>query len=222
MDFRFERDAAFITLPEFLQQGDLQEFNRLVQDAIKKGAKMLFLDCGLVNLIDSMLTGAMIKALKNTRDNDCSMVLTNVSPQNQETLEQASLDKILTVRKGDAVAEPESELGVTMKAEVRQNVVVILFSGMMNGLHDASELKTMVQNYLPDHGNYIFDFAEAIYIDSLGVGEIVHVHRKIKQADGKLAFCGANEILRDLLKGLGLLQVIPYFRDQEEALRHFA
>jgi anti-anti-sigma factor len=221
MEFKSENNLSTIFLPETVRQSDLHEFHSLVEKAIKANSRFLYVDCGNVMLIDSLLTGALIKALKNTRDNDCSLVLANVSPENRETLEQSSLDKILTIKQNGEIEEADSELGAMFKSEVEGKVVVVTFTGMMNGLDDAAKLKLMIQQYLADYAAIVFDFSEAIYIDSLGVGELVNLHRKIKQADGKLVFCGASEILKDLFKSLGLLQVIPYYNSRAEAIKHF-
>jgi len=63
----------------------------------------------------------------------------------------------------------------------------------------------------------IIDMSEVPYIDSAGLGSLVQAYVSYQKAGRPLAFAGANERARTLLKMTNLEQFLPMFASRAEA-----
>ncbi len=81
-----------------------------------------------------------------------------------------------------------------------QDVVVISVEGQLI-VANRQELKQQVLETL-DTGDrrFVIDFSETGYIDSSGLGVLVSVSKKIREAGGELRLSGLNEDLRMLFE----------------------
>ncbi len=81
-----------------------------------------------------------------------------------------------------------------------QDVVVISVEGQLI-VANRQELKQQVLETL-DSGDrkFVIDFSETGYIDSSGLGVLVSVSKKIREAGGELRLSGLNEDLRMLFE----------------------
>lgn len=78
-------------------------------------------------------------------------------------------------------------------------VVVVAVEGQLI-VANRQELKQLLQDAL-DRGDrrFVLDFTPA-YIDSSGLGALVSVNRKVREAGGELRLAGLNEDLRALFE----------------------
>ena len=84
------------------------------------------------------------------------------------------------------------------------------------------ELKELVQAAL-DAGErrILIDFSRTGYIDSSGLGALVSISKKIREAGGELRLSGLNEDLRSLFELTKLDTLFAITRTAEEALAAF-
>ena len=62
------------------------------------------------------------------------------------------------------------------------------------------------------------DFSNSPYIDSSGLGALVSLSRRLRDAGGDLRLVGLNDDLRSLFELTRLDQLFPLFATRDEAL----
>ena len=84
------------------------------------------------------------------------------------------------------------------------------------------ELKTVVQAAL-DQGErrLLIDFSRTGYIDSSGLGALVSISKKIREAGGELRLAGLNEDLRSLFELTKLDTLFAIAETPQQALASF-
>jgi anti-sigma B factor antagonist len=80
------------------------------------------------------------------------------------------------------------------------NVSVITVEGQLI-VANRQELKQVVSDAL-DAGDrkFVLDFTPTAYIDSSGLGALVSINKKVREAEGELRLAGLNEDLRSLFE----------------------
>lgn len=84
------------------------------------------------------------------------------------------------------------------------------------------ELKQLVQDAL-DRGDrkFLLDFTKTAYIDSSGLGALVSISKKVREAGGDLRLSGLNEDLRSLFELTKLDTLFAITESAAEALAAF-
>lgn len=67
----------------------------------------------------------------------------------------------------------------------------------------------------------LLNFAEIFYVDSSGLGELMHANKLVTNAGGVLKLMKLNEITRDLIQVTRLYTVFEVFPDEPSALASF-
>ncbi len=101
---------------------------------------------------------------------------------------------------GIVLVEVDGELIVGNREELKQSVL---------GRVEAGERK------------FVVDFQESSYIDSSGLGALVSLSRKIREAGGELRLAGLNEDLRTLFELTKLDTLFQISDTRELALDNF-
>lgn len=113
-----------------------------------------------------------------------------------------------------------------MKMEQRtvDEVVVLSIVGdiAMNGA-GASLLADRVRSLLQDgHDRMVLDLGHVRYVDSAGLGELVHAFSAVRNRGGAIKLLNITRRLTDLLVVTRLLTVFDCFDGEAEALASFA
>ncbi len=84
------------------------------------------------------------------------------------------------------------------------------------------ELKQIVQDAM-EQGvkRFVIDFTPTAYIDSSGLGALVSMSKRVRQAGGDLRLAGLNEDLRSLFELTKLDTLFAIFETPAEALAGF-
>ncbi|MEP6590161.1 MAG: STAS domain-containing protein [Gemmatimonadota bacterium] len=84
------------------------------------------------------------------------------------------------------------------------------------------ELKQLIQDAL-DRGErkFLLDFTGTAYIDSSGLGALVSISKKVREASGDLRLVGLNEDLRSLFELTKLDTLFTISETTAEALEGF-
>ena len=100
-------------------------------------------------------------------------------------------------------------------------VVVVAVDGQLI-VGNRQELKTLVQEGL-DRGErkFLIDCSRTGYIDSSGLGALVTLSKKVREANGDLRIAGLNEDLRALFELTKLDTLFHIAPSAEEALAGF-
>ncbi len=72
------------------------------------------------------------------------------------------------------------------------------------------ELKELVQDAV-EHGDrkFLLDFTPTAYIDSSGLGALVSISKRVREAGGDLRLAGLNEDLRSLVRAHQTRHALP-------------
>jgi anti-sigma B factor antagonist len=112
-----------------------------------------------------------------------------------------------------------------MKIEQRTvgDVVVLSISGdiAMNGA-GATRVADKVRSLLQEgHTRLLLDLGHVRYVDSAGIGELVHAFSAVRNRGGAMKLLNVNSRLNDLLVVTKLLMVFECFDQESEALASF-
>ncbi len=101
---------------------------------------------------------------------------------------------------------------------VANGVVVVSIDGQLIVVN-RQELKQLVQDAL-DRGDrkFIFDFTRTAYIDSSGLGALVSISKRVREAGGEMRLAGLNEDLRSLFELTKLDTLFPIAETAADAL----
>lgn len=104
-----------------------------------------------------------------------------------------------------------------LQSEIRDGVCVLRLRGRFVTGSDAELLAA--QNCLKEHGivKAIVDFSEVPYIDSTGLAFVVELHKSLESRGGQLYLADANERVREVLHMTRISEIIPLFKDAEDA-----
>jgi len=84
------------------------------------------------------------------------------------------------------------------------------------------ELKAVAQQALDDGARkLLLDCVQTGYIDSSGLGALVTIARRVREAGGAIRLAGLNEDLRSLFELTKLDTLFEIFPDRERALAGF-
>lgn len=100
-------------------------------------------------------------------------------------------------------------------------VLVIRVEGQLI-VGNRQSLKEMVQEAI-DQGErrILIDFSRTGYIDSSGLGALVSISKKVREAGGELRLAGLNEDLRSLFELTKLDTLFAIAETREQALTGF-
>jgi anti-sigma B factor antagonist len=103
----------------------------------------------------------------------------------------------------------------------RSGVVVVRVEGQLI-VGNRSELKELVQRAL-DAGErkFVLDFGGTGYIDSSGLGALVSLSKRVREAGGELRLAGLNEDLRSLFELTKLDTLFAIAETPAQALVNF-
>ena len=69
--------------------------------------------------------------------------------------------------------------------------------------------------------NIIFDFSEAVFMDSSGIGVIMGRYKRVLYTGGKVAVTNVSETIDRILSLSGLYKIVEKHPSNREAINHF-
>lgn len=112
-------------------------------------------------------------------------------------------------------------MSFTVRKDEAKGVTIIGVDGQLivGNRHD---LKTKVLEAMErGESKFVIDFSETGYIDSSGLGVLVSLSKKIREASGDLRLAGLNEDLRTLFELTKLDTLFTILDSAEEAVDQF-
>jgi anti-sigma B factor antagonist len=101
------------------------------------------------------------------------------------------------------------------------DITVIRVDGQLT-VGNRQDLKGMVQTGLDAGGRkFLLDCTETGYIDSSGLGALVTIARRVREAGGQIRLAGLNDDLRALFELTKLDTLFAIFPGTAEALQGF-
>ena len=113
---------------------------------------------------------------------------------------------------------------MTIEQRTVGHVVVLSIMGdiTMNGT-GASRVADKVRGVLEEgHNRFVLDLGRVRYVDSAGLGELVHAFSAVRSRGGGMKLLNVGKRLNDLLMVTRLLTVFDCFDQESEAVASFA
>jgi anti-sigma B factor antagonist len=110
-----------------------------------------------------------------------------------------------------------------LEQKIQGNVAIITVSGDIT-LNKGGDilLKDKVQSLIQQgQKNLVIDLGGVSYVDSAGLGQLVHAYATTKNKGGSLKLLNVTKRLRDLLVVTKLLTVFDTYDDEKAALASF-
>jgi len=103
-----------------------------------------------------------------------------------------------------------------------EGIVVVDISGRITHGEGNARLRDVIRELL-DKGNrqIVLNLGEVHYVDSSGVGELVHTHTSVRNQGGQLKLANLQKRLYDLLQMTRLHSVFDVERDEASAVQSF-
>ena len=103
-----------------------------------------------------------------------------------------------------------------------ENVVILDLKGKLT-IGEGDELLKEKINGLMQHGNHniLLNLEDVPYVDSAGLGGIVHTYTTVSRQGGKLKLVNLTKRITDLLAITKLLTVFETFESEAEAVSSF-
>ena len=110
-----------------------------------------------------------------------------------------------------------------VEQKIQGNVAIITVTGDIT-LNKGGDvlLKDKVQSLIQQgHKNLVIDLGGVSYVDSAGLGQLVHAYATTKNKGGSLKLLNVTKRLKDLLVVTKLLTVFDTYDDEKAALASF-
>ncbi|ERP31362.1 STAS domain-containing protein [Chitinivibrio alkaliphilus] len=96
---------------------------------------------------------------------------------------------------------------------------------LLQGDLDATNVETVVENVfgLIDEGfvNIIADFKELRYVNSTGLGILLHFSKTAKERGGSFKVCSVNENVYEIIDIIGATTLLDIYNTREEAINSY-
>jgi anti-sigma B factor antagonist len=102
---------------------------------------------------------------------------------------------------------------------IQADTAVVSFAGNLTMGMGLKVADAQIQNLIEkDVCRMVFDLTEVAYIDSAGLGTLVHAHGLAQQKNGMLRLCHVTDRVAGLLKLTGMDAVLPVDADATASL----
>jgi anti-sigma B factor antagonist len=111
---------------------------------------------------------------------------------------------------------------IKFKSFHNMDIALLELHGNLIGGNETNELKKMAHDAF-DQGNrkLILDLGEVNYINSTGIGILMHIYTHYLSRDGKLKLCGIGKNIHNIFIITQLVKVFDIEETQEEAIKSF-
>ncbi len=108
-----------------------------------------------------------------------------------------------------------------IKTEQNNGVAIVNISGHRLDLANANAFRQAMEPILIENQNVLFDFEGLRFIDSSGLGAILHSLRELRSREGNLKLCNMRPVVRSLFELVRMHKIIENFDSREEALKSY-
>ncbi len=106
---------------------------------------------------------------------------------------------------------------MTTKMKKIDNTVVICVTGDVD-LFTAPDLKIIMNEYLKKHKRLILSLCDVKYIDSSGIGLLLHLFSECTTKNVHITFCDIQETVFKIIKLTQLHNFLPLFSSVETSI----
>ena len=112
---------------------------------------------------------------------------------------------------------------MNFSATIRQvgQVSVVEVTGKLTSLESGALRNSIAQLLKEGRTHILLNLSGLVYLDSSGVGDLVHTYMSVIKRGGEMKVVGLTEKVEEILKITQLYRVFPEFQDEQSALRSF-
>ncbi len=182
----------------------------------------IFLDLENTGIIDSLTLGFLVLFHNKCKESGVKYFIVNLDPEQLELFKSTGLNNFLSFKfSEDALdfTDASIELGLSLDYEdINNEIGVISFSGIMNTKSDSRLFCGIASKVIEEGRKVLLNMGDMTFIDSLGINEIVKLHKASGEDSQRLRICNAGEIMHDLLESSKLDKILGIYKTKEEAL----
>ncbi len=106
----------------------------------------------------------------------------------------------------------------SVSTHLRGSAVVLDLHGKADLLH-LDELHRALDSARPEgEGNVVIDLTDLEFINSMGLGELIHFRNRLREKGSELRLAGANGMIAEMLDKTRLDEVMPLYETVGEAV----
>ena len=86
---------------------------------------------------------------------------------------------------------------------------------------NVKDFKHFINPIIEEHAKIVLDLSEVQFMDSSGLGSILHCLRKLNAAGGDMKLCKATKPVRALFELIRMHRIFEIYNTEEEAIEAF-
>jgi anti-sigma B factor antagonist len=112
---------------------------------------------------------------------------------------------------------------VNFSASIRQvgQVSVVEVKGRLTSFESGALRNSIARLLKEGRKQIILNLSGLVYLDSSGIGDLVHTYMSVIKGGGEMKVVGLSERVEEILKITKLYQVFQEFQDEQAALQSF-
>jgi anti-anti-sigma factor len=136
---------------------------------------------------------------------------------------ETGIDRLFDIEMSSGVIKADAQLsGLDVQLNVTEDmagdVCVLSLFGLMNYPAGSAQFKKHMFMALTTSHKILLDMSDLAFFDSLSVGSILRLARLLRDNNGGMKICCANQVVRSVFESLGVDMLIPIYDTREEAL----
>lgn len=186
-----------------------------IRDALKEGRPHMLIDMKKTTLIDSSAIGILVTLHKNLEPRGGGVSLCSISPKVSTALNTANLGRVLKMYKSPE--EAGKKIGSPIEVEERGLYFLIRLKTDLKLITVASIREVVEEAFGIGHKNIAFDLRQANTIDSVGIGVLINLYKKVKVKRGGVYLIAVQPTVQAALEAVKVSSLLKQFESVEEA-----
>ncbi len=113
-------------------------------------------------------------------------------------------------------------MDINITSKMKSNEVCVISLRGDIGAETVNDFKTKIDGVINTSiKKYIIDFQNIVYLNSVGVGAIAAVLKKVKKFQGNIKLVNVSSSIQELFEMTRLTKVFEIFDSEEEALKSY-
>jgi anti-anti-sigma factor len=210
-------------LPEHFDASTPRSVIELLQSLPDSDCRCVTLDLSRTSSMDSSGIGILVFLYKELTANGKAFILRKPQRGVYNLLMETGIDRLFDIEMSSGIIKAGAELsGLDVQLDVVEDMVgdvcVLSLIGMMNYPAGSSQFKKSMFMAITQSNKILLDMSDLAFFDSLSVGAILRLSRLLRDNNGGMKLCRANQVVRNVFESLGVDLLIPIYDTREEAL----
>lgn len=193
---------------------NVQEIKKSVDRVIKSGQNQLLFELQKTTFVDSSAIGLLANVHKQLMPKGGKVSLAALSPVAQKTFKSFRAERVFgifnSVEAADAILNSGfcvEERGFYAYIKLPKEFNVSTMGPLRDAINDSIE---------KGHTHIVFDFEQVHFINSIGLGILTNLHKKLQGKNGSVFMIGIHGEVRKLMETANVLRMLPEYRSIEE------